>query len=170
MSIESDLLKDIKALLVISNGLAFVPQNGNTTINGVKTFTSQPIVPNPTLATSPTTKSYVDKSTPYPTPITVATGDFDFSTLTNPSFYNDFTFTCSGSTASINHILNLPYNVIIRVATGKTITFAQEVDSATGYIKNPGATSFVAVGSNSDFGVFANGTGAWIMRVGGNNY
>lgn len=169
------ILQQIKNGITTLQGLAFVPQNGASNINGVKTFTSEPIIPTPTLDTSPATKLYVDKPTKYAvsgvaTNITVATGDFDFNTLTNPSQFNDFTFTCSGASATINHILNLPHGSIIRVLTGKTITFAQKVDSATGYINNVGGSSFVGAGTNGDWGFFVAGVGAYIQRIGGGNF
>lgn len=153
MSLETDLLQRILDALQVAPSYTVpdVPINIHQAINTL-------------YADSRYSQSYLT----YPTPITVATGDFDFNTLTNPALYNDFTFTASGATATINHFLNVPHTCRIRIATGKTITIANRVDSATGFVAVRGAANFVGVGTNFDYIIIENGVGAYILGSGAN--
>lgn len=57
--------------------IGYVATNGNQTIDGIKTFSSSPIVPTPTTGTQAVNKDYVDNLK------TIATGTATFNSVTN---------------------------------------------------------------------------------------
>lgn len=194
MSYETDLLERILNAQINSGNNVTI--TGTQVITGGKTFTQgiatdavgeytaghgvtiDPVVPDtPTNTHRGINQTYAD--TRYYRSYGVAanydiTGltTLNIALITNFANCNEVTLTSSNATETINNITNLPAGVAWKVkeASGLTVTFTEKA-GGTGNIRNPGAASFVAVGTNGDFGVFQTGVlASTVQRVGGNNY
>ena len=169
-------MNEIKSLLqriynVISTigGMAFVPSTGNTTINGIKTFSSSPEVPdtpadthsamNEVFADTRYNRSYGQASNTAITGLTT----FAITSISGYANYNAVQFTSTNSTETLNNITAIPTGVPWKITASAGLTITFKSTTTGGNLKlGLGGSDFVMVGSNGDF--------AWFQTIGGVTY